>query len=245
MKPETGEPEASWGQTGASSGASNGITLGTTVCTTVCTTIGASPGNTPGIRAGIRTSICPGTPPDTPRPISPQPVPGPATRPPWRVTAEDPLHPDALRLRASLDQALQQITGDTGQSSFAVDDLTQAGAVWLMCRDPDGQALGCAALRPLPLPPDWPGHEQMGGIRPAAEIKRMHALPGTRGVGAALMHALIEAAHDQGLGWLLLSTRRVNTAAVAFYARHGFAEVPAYGRYAGRAVSVCMGRRLR
>ena len=147
-------------------------------------------------------------------------------------------------IREFIDQ-VAEITGDTGQSSFAVDDLTQAGAVWLMCRDPDGQALGCAALRPLPLPPDWPGHEMVVGMKPAAEIKRMHALPGTRGVGAALMHALIEAAHGQGLGWLLLSTRRVNTAAVAFYARHGFAEVPAYGRYAGRAVSVCMGRRLR
>ena len=241
MRPETREAEASGGQTGASSGASNGNTLGTSLGTRSGTTSGASPGSTPG----IRTSICPGTPPNTPPLILTQPVPGPGTLPPWRVTAEDPLHPDALRLRASLDQALQQITGDTGQSSFAVDDLTQAGAVWLMCRDPDGQALGCAALRPLPLPPDWPGHGPVDSIRPAAEIKRMHALPGTRGVGAALMHALIEAAHGQGLGWLLLSTRRVNTAAVAFYARHGFAEVPAYGRYAGRAVSVCMGRRLR
>jgi GNAT superfamily N-acetyltransferase len=176
--------------------------------------------------------------------MSTHPLPSLAARPPWRVTAEDPLHPDALRLRASLDQALQQITGDTGQSSFAVDDLTQAGAVWLMCRDRDGQALGCAALRPLPLPPDWPGHGQVGGMRPAAEIKRMHALPGTRGVGAALMRALIEAAQGQGLGWLLLSTRRVNTAAVAFYARHGFEEVPAYGRYVGRALSVCMARRF-
>lgn len=240
MRPETREAEASGGQTGAPSGASNGITLGTTLGTRSGTTSGTSPGSTPGIRTGI----CPGTPQDIAPLISAQPVAGPATRPPWRVTAEDPLHPDALRLRASLDQALQQITGDTGQSSFAVDDLTQAGAVWLMCRDPDGQALGCAALRPLPLPPDWPGHELAGGMKTASEIKRMHALPDTRGVGAALMHALIAAAQGQGMGWLLLSTRRVNTAAVDFYARHGFEEMPAYGRYVGRTVSVCMGRCL-
>lgn len=220
VNPEVGQPDASGGQTGTSSG----------------TELGTPPANPSGTP--------PGTPPDTSPLMSTHPLPSLAARPPWHVTAEDPLHPDALRLRASLDQALQQITGDTGQSSFAVDDLTQAGAVWLMCRDLDGQALGCAALRPLLLPPDWSGHGQVGGMRPGAEIKRMHALPGTRGVGAALMRALIEAAQGQGLGWLLLSTRRVNTAAVAFYARHGFAEVPAYGRYAGRAVSVCMGRPL-
>ena len=162
----------------------------------------------------------------------------------WRVAAEDPHHPDAVRLRASLDQTLLRITGDTGHSSFAVDDLAEPGALWLMCRDEAGQAQGCAALRPLPLPPDWPGHELAGGMKTASEIKRMHALPDTRGVGAALMHALIAAAQGQGMGWLLLSTRRVNTAAVDFYARHGFEEMPAYGRYVGRTVSVCMGRCL-
>ena len=114
MRPETREAEASGGQTGAPSGASNGITLGTTLGTRSGTTSGTSPGSTPGIRTGI----CPGTPQDIAPLISAQPVAGPATRPPWRVTAEDPLHPDALRLRASLDQALQQITG-----RFSADDL--------------------------------------------------------------------------------------------------------------------------
>ncbi|RYE96151.1 MAG: GNAT family N-acetyltransferase, partial [Oxalobacteraceae bacterium] len=36
----------------------------------------------------------------------------------------------------------------------------------------------------------------------------------------------------------------VNARAVAFYERHGYAPVAPYGRYVGRAASVCLGRRL-
>jgi len=32
--------------------------------------------------------------------------------------------------------------------------------------------------------------------------------------------------------------------AVDFYERHGYVEVPPYGRYVGRAVSICLGRQL-
>ena len=47
-----------------------------------------------------------------------------------------------------------------------------------------------------------------------------------------------------GYRQLWLSTRRVNARAVAFYERHGYAPVAPYGRYVGRAASVCLGRRL-
>src|SRR5690606_5719846 len=90
--------------------------------------------------------------------------------------------------------------------------------------------LGCGALRPLNAE--------------VAELKRMYARPGTRGVGAALLLHLERAAAGLGYGAVWLETRRVNTRALAFYARHGYQEIPNFGRYVGRPDAVCLGKTL-
>lgn len=88
-----------------------------------------------------------------------------------------------------------------------------------------------------------------GGYRPlepgVAEIKRMYARPGTRGVGAALLAALERRARADGYAAVRLETRRVNGRAVAFYARSGYAPVLAWGRYIGRPDAACFGKSLR
>ncbi|WP_374675345.1 GNAT family N-acetyltransferase [Ideonella sp.] len=146
------------------------------------------------------------------------------------VTTADPLGDDAQGLLAALSATLQQITGSPGTASFDVADVAQPGAAFVLARTADGRAVGCGALRPL-----QPG---------VAELKRMYAAPGTQGVGTQVLAALEAQAPRLGHRELWLETRRVNARAVAFYLRHGYAVIPNYGRYAGRAEAVCFGKRL-
>jgi len=144
-----------------------------------------------------------------------------------------PLDPDsaeAQALIAELDVSLEAICGDSGSGSFDPADMRGATSVFLVARDAHGVAIGCGALRPLA-----PG---------VAELKRMYARSGT-GAGRFLLAALEEQAAAFGYRELWLSTRRVNARALAFYARHGYRRLENYGKYAGREVSVCLGKCLR
>jgi GNAT superfamily N-acetyltransferase len=147
-----------------------------------------------------------------------------------RVRDEDPRSPDAVALMEELTRTLTGITGAGGAGSFSVADVCGPGGAFVVARSARGEPLGCGALRPL-----------SDGV---AELKRMYARPGTRGVGSAVL-AFLEA-RARGLGYhaLWLETRRVNTAAVAFYTRRGYRPIERYGRYAGRAECICMGKNL-
>ena len=142
------------------------------------------------------------------------------------VSAEDPGGADALALLAALSAALTAITGAGGQASFDVSDVRGPRACFALAR-----ALGCGALRPIDAD--------------VAEIKRMFARPGTRGVGSAVLRHLEAEAARWGYAALRLSTRLANARAVAFYERHGYRRIPGYGRYAGSDVSVCFEKVLR
>lgn len=145
------------------------------------------------------------------------------------IAPADPASPDALALTAELDAALQAITGDSGASSFDPEDVRGRQAVFMIARGDDGGPLGCGALRPL-----------LSGV---AELKRMYARPGS-GAGAPLLAALENQARELGYEEIRLSTRRINARAVDFYRRHGYADAPAWGKYVGSEVSVCLGRIL-
>lgn len=147
-----------------------------------------------------------------------------------RVQAADPGSPDALLLMAELSAVLAAITGDSGQSSFNADDVRGALACFAVARSVDGDALGCGALRPL--------------CQGVAEVKRMYARPGHCGVGSAVLAFLEAQAAALGYQALRLSTRRVNTRAVAFYAARGYLPIPNFGRYAVKSESVCFEKQL-
>jgi GNAT superfamily N-acetyltransferase len=147
-----------------------------------------------------------------------------------RVAFEDPACVDARALVAELSAVLERLTGATGQASFDADDVRVARAGFALARDAQGRALGCGALRPL--------------ADGCAELKRMFARPGTRGVGAELLRFLERQAVDWGYATLRLSTRRVNERAVAFYLRHGYRPIAGYGRYAGSVASQCFEKRI-
>lgn len=138
---------------------------------------------------------------------------------------------DAVALMDALTRTLVGITGEGGAGTFDVAEVCGPGGAFVVARSADGEPLGCGAIRPL-----------SNGV---AEVKRMYARPGTRGVGSAVLAFLEARARSLGHHALWLETRGVNTAAVAFYTRQGYRLIDNYGRYAGRAECVCLGKNLR
>lgn len=147
----------------------------------------------------------------------------------FTIAVVDPDAPDARLLLPELGAALAAITGSDGSASFDPADVRGARSCLLVAYAADGTPAGCGALRPLD-----------GDV---AELKRMYARPGS-GAGSHLLAALEGKAQAFGYRAVWLETRRVNARAVAFYARHGYAVIPNYGRYAGRLDAVCLGRDL-
>jgi GNAT superfamily N-acetyltransferase len=146
------------------------------------------------------------------------------------VARADPGCADARALMDELSEALTAITGSSGRASFDPDDVRAPRACFAIARDAHGRALGCGAFRPLDA-----------GV---AEVKRMLARPGTKGVGDAVLRFLEAEAAGLGFSALWLETRLVNARAVAFYERHGYARIPNYGRYVGNAQAVCFAKPL-
>lgn len=146
----------------------------------------------------------------------------------WLVEPAKPSDPEVRCLVAELSDALLTITGDDGRSSSpaGVDDDLH----FVLARDHMGNPVGCGAIRTHDIE--------------SAEIKRMYARPGTRGVGHAVLQSLETKAREKGYARIVLSTRRINGRAVGFYLKHGFLECEAYGRYVGRSESVCMTKSL-
>ncbi len=137
---------------------------------------------------------------------------------------------DAKPLIEALSAALQTITGDNGKASFADHDVLHPRAVFLVASN-NGEAVGCGGLRPI--------------TEEVCEIKRMYAKYSGRGIGSAILKTLEQQAIECDYREIWLETRKVNTAAVAFYLRHGYRERPNYGRYIGRNEAVCFEKALR
>lgn len=138
--------------------------------------------------------------------------------------------PEARAVQAALSADLQARFGSTGEAGFARFDPAEDQFV-LAC-DLDGRAVGCGALLALPDRPR------------CGEVKRLYAVEPGQGIGRQLMDFLEHEARLQGWREVALSTRRANTGALGFYQRLGYRPVEPWARYAGRADSVCLARRL-
>jgi ribosomal protein S18 acetylase RimI-like enzyme len=81
----------------------------------------------------------------------------------------------------------------------------------------DGAALGCVAVRPLEGPA-------------ICEMKRLYVRPAARGrgVGGALVDAIIRQAQELGYVGMRLDTLPIMGEAFALYRRFGFVEIAAY-----------------
>jgi len=91
-----------------------------------------------------------------------------------------------------------------------------AGAL-LAAKAGDGRVLGCVGLRPF-------------GDDGTCEMKRLYVLPEGRGlgIGAALVHSVVQAAEETGYRDMVLDTLPTMTGAIRLYKAVGFEEVSAY-----------------
>ncbi|MET8359114.1 GNAT family N-acetyltransferase [Micromonospora sp. NPDC005171] len=146
-------------------------------------------------------------------------------RPTWVTTAVRPDHPDAgLLLREYMSEMVVRyhrrpaLPGevDAALAEMPSDDLTApSGLLLLAHHGPD--LAGCAGLR---WQPGW------------AELTRVFIRPEHRGAGggAALLAAVEERARTAGADRIRLDTRHDLVEARALYARHGYAEIPAFSQ---------------
>jgi putative acetyltransferase len=78
------------------------------------------------------------------------------------------------------------------------------------------------------------------------ELKRFFVTPEYRGTGVsdAVLDVLLAYARAHKLDVVRLETGDKQRAAIAFYRRHGFVDIPRFGPYLASETSVCMRRRL-
>lgn len=148
-----------------------------------------------------------------------------------RIERTDPMAPGARELLELLSDTLEGITGDSGKSSFNATDIDGENAAFVLAFDDCGTAVGCGAFRPL-----------QDGV---AEVKRMYARPGTKGVGASILAWMEREAAMLGYSEVWLETRRINSRAVNFYIKHGYSEIPNFGKYAERPEAICFAKKLK
>lgn len=151
---------------------------------------------------------------------------------PTTIAIESPRQAETeslLRLSADFAQSLYP-----SESNFllGVDDLEQPGVFFYTARDESGHLVGIGALVPA-------GDE-------TAELKSVFVHPEARGGGVAgLLLRRIEAdARASGVREIVLETGTLQEAALAFYDRHGYREIPQFGHYVGDEFSVCFAKRL-
>jgi len=137
-------------------------------------------------------------------------------------------HPDAVALRDAMTDEVAALYGEdrahaNRDGSRGVDPQSVVATVLIY----DGEVpVGHAALRRLD-----------GEL----EIKRMYVRPSCRGTGIAgeLLAEMEAVAREDGAVRVILHTGTRQEAAVAFYRRHGFTEIPVYPPYVGLPQSLC------
>lgn len=98
--------------------------------------------------------------------------------------------------------------------------LSGGGQAWLAEMNEGGAPIGYT----LVTKPDLPGHDPDGGDLELKRIYLFSRFHGT-GLGSALLDPAVEQASAAGAGQLLLGVYAKNLRAIAFYNKHGFAQV--------------------
>ncbi|MGW6916088.1 GNAT family N-acetyltransferase [Kitasatospora sp. NPDC054939] len=119
------------------------------------------------------------------------------------------------RLHLGRDGTAEEI--ETGLADAPSDDLAPPTGLFLIGHH-DGRPLSCAGLRLLDAD--------------TVELTRVFVRPAARGTGGGgqLMAAVEAAARGLGARRIVLDTRLDLVEARALYVRHGYREIPAYGR---------------
>jgi putative acetyltransferase len=140
--------------------------------------------------------------------------------------------PDVLGLLDALTAELAGAGYSAAQTfGYSPERLAEAG-VHLVGARVAGRLVGVAGVE-----------LQEAGV---AELKRFFVTPEHRGAGVAdaLLTALLDHAAARGVTVVRLETGDRQRAAMAFYRRHGFVDVPRFGPYVDSETSVCLQRDL-
>jgi GNAT superfamily N-acetyltransferase len=138
---------------------------------------------------------------------------------------------EAMQLMRELWAELDQLYGNDTATPPEFAGMEKAGAAFVIARM-DGEAVGCAALRPL--------------SPQIAEVKRLYVRPRARraGVARAIMHELEQLARAGGFNEIWLETGLPQTGALRLYESLGYTRIAGFGDYKDEPDNVCFGRRL-
>jgi len=151
------------------------------------------------------------------------------------ITLEDPAQPEITSLLKAGEDYSAQLYPAESNHHLALDALREPNVRFFVGRA-GGRAVATGALVLHGSPPD----ESWG------ELKRMWVVPEARGSGVskAVLAALEAEARSAHLNVLRLETGIENHAALALYARAGFARRGPFGDYRADPLSVFMQKEL-
>jgi len=147
------------------------------------------------------------------------------------INTETPDQPEVRAMLDKLDAYCAALYPAESNHLMDIASLTTGDVLFLVARDVDGQAAGCAAL------------VNRGGY---GEIKRMvvdESVRG-RGTGRQLLDQLTVFARMSGLQVLRLETGIHQPEAIALYERSGFVRIEPFGDYRPDRLSLFMEKRL-
>jgi putative acetyltransferase len=144
-----------------------------------------------------------------------------------RIRLEDPAQPDIITLLRDGEHHSASLYPAESNHHLPLDALRAANVRFLVARDGSGNVIATGALA---LFGDW------------AELKRMWVVPSARGNGVSktVLEALEAIAKQEGVRCLRLETGIENHAALALYARAGFARRDPFADYRPDPLSVFM-----
>lgn len=146
-------------------------------------------------------------------------------------------HPDAAALTAAAQQFYTQIYGSPDHAPVDHGEFAPPQGIFLVGYL-DGEPVSMGGWR---FTKDAPP-----GVGRAVELKRMFVRADVRRAGLALqtLRALEDSAAAAGAEWLILEAGLPQVAALAFYRRAGYLDIPRYGFYADYPNSVSLGKQL-
>jgi putative acetyltransferase len=147
------------------------------------------------------------------------------------INTESPDQPDVRAMLDQLDAYCAALYPAESNHLLDIASLMQDGVLFLVARDVEGRAVGCAAL------------VNRGGY---GEVKRMFVDPARRGGGAGrqLLDQLTMFARMSGLQVLRLETGIHQPEAIGLYERAGFTRCAPFGDYQPDPLSLFMEKSL-
>ena len=153
------------------------------------------------------------------------------------IEVADPTHPICAALVAEQETEVDALYADLGDDDTLGYQLSEA----MNPRSPfvvawsDGEAVGCAALRPMPDDPF------------CAEVKRVYVRPAWRGRGFSkqIMTRVEAIARAEGYTHICLETGDRQIEAIRLYEGMAYERIPCYGKHKDDPISMCYGKELK